>query len=59
MGGVWMGYEQGFLDCLLIVKHYAKEVRSVRELLEKLDYLEVVVEEGRLEQLKVRLGIFK
>jgi len=54
-----MGYEQGFLDCLLIVKHYAKDAKTVEELLEKLDYLEVVVEEGRLEQLKVRLGIFR
>ena len=54
-------YEQGFLDCLLIVKHYVKaRIRdeAVREeVIRVLEEVEVAVTERRVERLRQVLGL--
>lgn len=52
-----MSYAQGFLDAILIVKHYLEECESLEELRERLEELEVAVTDKRVEAIKERLGL--
>ncbi|MHA1608008.1 MAG: hypothetical protein ACTSWP_10840 [Candidatus Freyarchaeota archaeon] len=60
-GGVGVGmdeYERGFHDCILLLKYHVRE-KGEKGVSEFLDYLEAAVVEGRLEKIKMQLGIFR
>lgn len=53
-----MSYEQGFIDALDAVEHYAKKYGVLSEKLRKiLEDLREAVKEKRLEKLRYELGL--
>ena len=53
-----MSYEQGFHDAVLLLKYYLSDAKSVEDVKRLLDYVEAAVLEGKIEQLKKKLGLF-
>jgi len=54
-----LSYAQGFLDAILIIKHYLETCKSLEELRERIDELEVAIAEKKLEKIKAELGLFR
>lgn len=51
-------YERGFLDALMIAKHYLEKYRDVEKVLASLEDIEGNVTEKRIQRIKEELMIF-
>ena len=54
---VVMSYEQGFLDAILIVKHYLRKYGYNKDFWIKLKELEDAINEKRLEKIRIILTL--